>query len=261
MRSATSSASICPSFIDNLPKIIASLEVFPTMNQLTELQKCNFSEKQVKLYFIEGNIGAGKSTVIDHLSELSSDLILVKEPVDVWTSLVDQDDVDLLSKFYQDPNRWAFTFQLVAFVTRLQRLTDTINNAPKNSVIIMERSIMSDKNCFASYGRAHKTINQMEWHIYSIWYDWFHTQIPQLRSAKFLYLKCNPTVAHQRIAKRSRTGESDIPLSYLESIDRLHDEWLNKSNSLVIDVNTISSLKVAQQILKHVQTDTKQKSV
>lgn len=225
--------------------------MFCSMNSIEHLdvlKECHPIDKNVHLFFLEGNIGAGKSTVLDHLKKTHNDVVCVTEPVDVWTSIKDEDGVDLLSRFYQDPKRWAFTFQLVAFVTRLQRLTDTIQSVPADSVVLMERSIMSDKNCFASHGLQNKTISQMEWKIYLMWFDWFHRQIPQLKNAKFIYLKSSPAVAHGRIGMRNRTGESSIPLTYLKSISELHDTWLSKPAVSVIDVDSIDSAEVSKQV-------------
>ena len=47
----------------------------------------------------------------------------------------------------------------------------------------------------------------------------------------YIYLKCNPTVNVERISKRSRNGESGIPLEYLEQLNNKHEEWMAIENS------------------------------
>jgi deoxyadenosine/deoxycytidine kinase len=60
-----------------------------------------------------------------------------------------------------------------------------------------------------------------------------------------VYVQCDPQTCQQRIKKRDRKGEDDIPLDYLERIHEKHEEWLNsgKENDngkiLIID-NTVS---------------------
>ena len=229
------------------------------MNEaLNKLQTCQLLDKTFNMFFIEGNIGAGKSTVLQELrkidaiskSENDSKIILVPEPVDVWTTIIDSDGVNILHRYYEDPKRWAFTFQITAFVTRLQRLIDVLNTAPDNATVIVERSILSDRNCFATYGYKTGNISEIEWKIYSMWYDWFRGHLSQLDNARYIYLKTTPEVSHQRIKRRSRSEESSIPLEYLRSINDLHDTWFNlrKVNQIIIDVNTIDSKTVASKV-------------
>ena len=69
---------------------------------------------------IEGNIGSGKSTLLRELKEHHQDflqehgIVIVQEPVDVWMNYLDPEDGEsILKKFYDNPERYAFLFQLV----------------------------------------------------------------------------------------------------------------------------------------------------
>ena len=76
----------------------------------------------MKIVFLEGNIGAGKSTCLKHWLPLLGDgVTILDEPLDVWLSTKDETGTNLLDKFYQDPVRWGFTFQMAAFISRIQR--------------------------------------------------------------------------------------------------------------------------------------------
>ena len=55
---------------------------------------------------VEGNIGSGKSTLLQNLSGLV-DAILVKEPVDVWSTIMDKSGETMLQKFYREPEKYA----------------------------------------------------------------------------------------------------------------------------------------------------------
>ena len=68
-----------------------------------------------KLFILEGNIGAGKSTFL-RLAGDTLPLQIVPEPHTKWQQVGGH---NLLEKFYTDTNRWAYTFQSYAFVTRV----------------------------------------------------------------------------------------------------------------------------------------------
>lgn len=67
---------------------------------------------------VEGNIGAGKSTLLSLL-----DMEVIKEPVDEWENTGGK---NILEKYYEDPKRWAFTFQLNALHSRCKLWESTI---------------------------------------------------------------------------------------------------------------------------------------
>ena len=67
----------------------------------------------VKLASIEGNIGVGKSTFTKLLEQCFS-LTVVPEPINVWLNLTDESGDNILQKFYNDKNRWSYTFQNIA---------------------------------------------------------------------------------------------------------------------------------------------------
>ena len=64
----------------------------------------------------------------------------MREPVDLWEKIKDKEGETILSKFYKDPNKYAFSFQIMAFTTRLSLLSETIRNNPQAQVILCERS-------------------------------------------------------------------------------------------------------------------------
>ena len=62
---------------------------------------------------IEGNIGAGKTTILEELKTRmgnSSYIKFVKEPVDIWETVRDEDGKTILEKFYEDSKKYAFQF-------------------------------------------------------------------------------------------------------------------------------------------------------
>ena len=105
-----------------------------------------------KVFSIEGNIGAGKSTLIDILKQkLYNDdsIIFVSEPLDMWQTIQDENGVNMLTKFYEDQDKYAFSFQVMAFATRLLKMKNEMKRKPNAKIIICERSLEADYNIFA----------------------------------------------------------------------------------------------------------------
>ena len=74
-----------------------------------------FRQSKKVSIIVEGNIGAGKSTFLKLLSS-ALDIQPVFEPHDKWQNIGGE---NLLENFYQDTQRWAYSFQTYAFVSRV----------------------------------------------------------------------------------------------------------------------------------------------
>jgi deoxyadenosine/deoxycytidine kinase len=193
---------------------------------------------------IEGNIGSGKSTLLANLREHYKDndnVIFLKEPVDEWAKIKDINGTTILEKFYADQEKYSFSFQMMAYVSRIKVLRDTLNdkketqkknqfdkdnNEKRNYMIITERSLYTDKMVFAKMLYDSGKIEDVNYQIYLNWFDTFSGEFPV---HKVIYVKANPEKCYQRIAKRSREGEEKIPLEYLTSCSLYHDNMLDKN--------------------------------
>ena len=198
---------------------------------------------------IEGNIGSGKSTLLSNLRqhyENNSNVVFLKEPVDEWEKIKDENGETILKKFYADQEKYSFPFQMMAYVSRLKVLRDTLKTIKtdiedKNIIIITERSLYTDKMVFAKMLYDSKKIEHVNYQIYLNWFDTFSDEFPVNR---VIYVKTSPDKCYQRIVKRLRTGEENIPLNYLTSCSIYHDNMLDKENpecvcldQLVLDGN------------------------
>lgn len=187
------------------------------------------------LLCIEGLIGAGKTTICQELQEninqfletTNMKLKILKEPVDYWREL------GLLDRFYKDQNRWAFTFQLTALVTKCMELM----KLDDDTVYIIERSPYTDLNCFAKLCNMSGSIDDMEMNIYMLYFKHFISQLETKCAIQFIYLKTSPEICMDRIKKRDRAEEKGIPIEYLISLEKLHDNWLLE-NSIILNGNT-----------------------
>jgi deoxyadenosine/deoxycytidine kinase len=190
------------------------------------------------VYSIEGNIGTGKSTFLEKLKQHykdDEDVCFLEEPTQVWDTIKDKNGVTILEKYYENQQRYAFSFQMMAFISRLTGLKEALKN-DKYTIIIMERSLFTDCNVFAKMLYDDKKIEDIEYTIYQKWYNDFIKDLPPI---SFIYLRTEPIISLNRVKKRNREGET-IPLEYLENCHKYHDTWLlghNAAPLLKIDAN------------------------
>ena len=101
------------------------------------------------IYSVEGNIGSGKSTLVkllkNQLSEIIPDakFIFLQEPVDIWETIKDSNGKTIIEKFYANQEKYSFPFQMMAYISRLSQITQTIEKNP-NAIIITERSVFTE---------------------------------------------------------------------------------------------------------------------
>ena len=178
------------------------------------------------LISIEGNIGTGKTTLINILKKKfgkKNNVIFVEEPLNQWLNLKDKDGKNILGKFYEDQERWSYSFQMHAFITSSK---DILRQNTDENVIIIERSVLTDCNVFAKLLYNSGKISEMEWQLYNEWFTWLTQHFESVKPDKFVYLRAEPEVSYQRMLKRTRDEENNVPLEYLQAVSEKHDEWL-----------------------------------
>jgi deoxyadenosine/deoxycytidine kinase len=192
------------------------------------------------LIILEGNIGVGKSTFLTILKqELGLDILY--EPHEKWQKGVIGGN--LLEKFYQDINRWGYTFQTYAFISRIMTIREYEEQNPGNSMVILERSVFSDRYCFARNCFEMGFMTALEWNLYKDLFDWLIMQFMP-KPAGFIYLHATPNVCFERIAHRQRQEEMNISLDYLQRLDNLHDSWLINKEEVLPAIKDIPVLEL-----------------
>ncbi|MBN1549144.1 deoxynucleoside kinase [Candidatus Babeliales bacterium] len=176
---------------------------------------------KAKTLILEGNVGAGKSTFLGIIGKYL-DVQLVYEPHEKWQNLGTGDN--LLDKFYNDTKRWAYTFQTYAFVTRVLEQEEQALKRP-GGVQVLERSVFSDRYCFARNCYEMGVMSPLEWRLYQEWFSWLVDRYVT-KPVGFIYLKTSPEVCYQRMCKRNRSEESSVSLNYLKMLHAKHEEWL-----------------------------------
>ena len=189
----------------------------------------------VYIFNVEGNIGSGKSTLVRILEkELKSinsiPIVYVQEPVDEWSTIKDKNGETILEKFYNDQYKYAFSFQMMAYISRLSLVKQIIRDNP-NAIIICERSVFTDKEVFAKMLYDDGKIEEVNYQIYLKWFDEFIDDIPV---SGIIYVNTSPENSKSRVDFRARPGE-DIPLEYLEKCYNYHNNWLADSSEIIFN--------------------------
>ena len=164
---------------------------------------------------IAGNIGAGKSTLVDFLWRTYG-IAPFYEP---------NDDNPYLKDFYRDMRGWAFQSQLY-FLGNKFRLHQELDRQP--GVVALDRTIFEDAEIFATALHQMRKISKRDWQTYQSFYEAILDAIrpPDL----MIYLRCSMRTLRQRIRLRGRSMERDVPQAYLKRLERLYDEWINSYN-------------------------------
>ncbi|XP_055849482.1 deoxynucleoside kinase isoform X2 [Episyrphus balteatus] len=167
---------------------------------------------------IEGNIGSGKTTFLNHFNKFQNDICLLTEPVEKWRNC---NGVNLLELMYTEPHRWAMPFQSYVTLTMLQSHTLTTNKKVK----LMERSIFSSRYCFVENLYSNNTLHEGMYQILDEWYKFIEKSI-HIQADLIVYLRTSPEIVYERMKKRARSEESCVPLKYLQELHELHENWL-----------------------------------
>jgi deoxyadenosine/deoxycytidine kinase len=113
----------------------------------------------------------------------------------------------------------------MAYISRLNIMKEERKKNP-NAIFITERSLFTDKLVFAKMLFDSGNIELINYRIYLQWFNTFADDFPV---SKVIYVNTEPEICHQRILKRSRTGESNIPLEYLQNCHKYHTDMLDVS--------------------------------
>lgn len=178
---------------------------------------------------IEGNIGAGKTTLATKIAEdCNAKLVLERFA-----------DNPFLPKFYKDQNRYAFPLEMSFLADRYQQLTDDLAQFD-----LFKDFIVADYHIFKSLIFAKVTLHEDEFRLYKTMFDIIHreTSKPDL----YIYLYQNTGRLLENIKKRGRKYEQEIPAEYLEKINRGYLDYIKTQtdlNVLVIDVSDLDFVK------------------
>lgn len=186
---------------------------------------------------IDGNIGCGKTSVLNYLHKTYK-LPVVLEPIDSWE--------EYLINLYCNQNK-VFEFQVKIWLDRCW-----IQEKPDKATILMERSPLFIKDVFIKAARSQNLITEDEEQLlYNI-----HKNTDYLwKDNNYIYLYSSYENCLSKIKKRNRTYENNISPDYIKLLNDLHEEVYNGSatNIKKINVDNKSIAEVANEILEYLK--------
>lgn len=165
-----------------------------------------------KTIAIAGNIGAGKSSLVEFLTRTYG-IAPFYEP---------NDENPYLPDFYQDMNRWAFHSQLY-FLSNKFRMHQQLEKV--SGVVVLDRTIYEDAEIFATALHEMRNFTGRDWETY---WGFYQIILGAIRPPDLMiYLRCSMRTLRKRIRLRGRAMEQEIPLSYLKRLEKLYEQWLS----------------------------------
>lgn len=179
--------------------------------------------KQPFTVFVEGNVGSGKSTFLNYFKKYE-DFHVLDEPIEKWKNLQGHNLLDLK---FNDPDRFQFSFQSYATVTRLRQHIETTTKPIK----IMERSLLTARRCFVENLYETKALEEGAYYVMNEWYE-FVNEFHPIHCNVIVYLRTSPEVASARVKERAREEEAVIKDEYLNQLHERHEKLFRELKGL-----------------------------
>jgi deoxyguanosine kinase len=203
---------------------------------------------QFHLVAIEGNIGAGKTTLARKLAgDHNAKLVLERFA-----------DNPFLPKFYNDQSRYAFPLEMSFLADRYQQFTDDTTQLD-----LFKNFMVSDYDIYKSLIFAQITLQKDEFKLYRKMFNFMYTEVRKPDIYIFLYQKSERLL--ENIKKRGRAYEQGINKEYLEKINRGYLDFLKgfpHRKSLIIDIADLDFVEnpadyesIIDKILEQALTD------
>ncbi len=179
--------------------------------------------EQYNYIAIEGNIGAGKTTLA----------LKIADDFNAKTVLERFADNPFLPKFYEDQNRYAFPLEMSFLADRYQQISDDLAQFD-----LFKDFIVADYHIFKSLIFAKVTLTDDEYRLYRKLFEIIYKEMP--KPDLYIYLYQNTERLLANIKKRGREYEQEIAPEYLEKINLGYLDYIKSQtdlNVLVIDMS------------------------
>ena len=180
---------------------------------------------QLQLIAIEGNIGAGKTTLSKMIAnDFNAKLVLERFA-----------DNPFLPKFYEDQARYAFPLEMSFLADRYQQFMDDTSQFD-----LFKNFMVSDYDIFKSLIFAKVTLQKEEYNLYRKVFSFMYKEVRKPEIYLFLYQNTERLLAN--IKKRGRDYEQNIDPVYLEKINRGYLDFIKgnpNQNNIIIDMGEL----------------------
>jgi deoxyadenosine/deoxycytidine kinase len=168
-------------------------------------------ERMEKFVAVAGNIGVGKTTLVQKLCDTLS-----------WTPFFEPErENPYLPDFYKDMQTWAFHSQVFFLTRRLRAHKDLCRQAGS---VIQDRSVYEDAEIFAHNLYRQNQIGERDYQTYLELYQVLVEFLPP--PDLVLYIRATVPTLQYRIKQRGRDYEETIDPRYLEQLNELYEKWI-----------------------------------
>jgi len=164
-----------------------------------------------RLIIVAGNIGVGKTSLAERLSERLR-----------WRCAFESvADNPYLADFYTDMRQWSFHLQIFFLGHRAQQYLEMASD-PQS--VIFDRTIYEDAYIFARALHHMGNVSERDYQSYRRVFDLITSQLPS--PDLLIYLKAPVPVLMKRIQSRARSIETGISNEYLSLLESFYDDWI-----------------------------------
>ena len=182
---------------------------------------------QYNFITIEGNIGAGKTTLANLLSKHYNARLILEEFA----------DNPFLPKFYENPAQYAFPLELFFMAERFKQQKEFLQQKDMFQTVTVSDYIFTKCLLFAKV-----TLPQDEFRLYQRLFDIINQQL--VKPDILIYLHAPVTRLQANIRKRNRSYEQNIPDDYLFNIQETYTQYIRQHNikTLFVDASNADFL-------------------
>ncbi|RYG41819.1 MAG: deoxynucleoside kinase [Chitinophagaceae bacterium] len=183
---------------------------------------------------IEGNIGAGKTTLAHLLSKHYNARLILEEFA----------DNPFLPKFYENPDQYAFPLELFFMAERFKQLKELLQQKDMFQQLTLSDYLFTKCLLFAKV-----TLPDDEFRLYQRLFEIIHQQL--IEPDLLIYLHSPVSKLQANIKKRNRSYEQNIPDKYLFSIQETYTNYIRQHNikTLFIDTSNADFLNNEKHLL------------
>ncbi len=195
------------------------------------------NKQKTRFIAIAGNIGAGKSSLTGLLAKHFK-----------WQAYYESvDDNPYLSDFYEDMRRWSFNLQIYFLSSRFKKHKEMLN---KQTSLVQDRTIYEDAEIFAKNLNDMGLMSERDYKNYRALFNEMTTylQPPDL----LVYLRAQVPTLVRQIQQRGRKYENTIRIDYLERLNLLYEDWIDRYpyEKLIIDTDDIDYVNKQEDLGK-----------
>lgn len=198
------------------------------------------NQSKSKYIAVAGNIGAGKSSLTGLLSKHFN-----------WEAFYESvEDNPYLADFYEDMLRWSFNLQIYFLSSRFRHQKEMLK---QEISLIQDRTIYEDVEIFAK--NLHE-MNLMSDRDFANYEALFHEMSHYLRPPDLLiYLRAQVPTLVKQIQQRGRDYENTIRIDYLERLNRLYEDWIDRypHEKLIIDTDDLDFVNDPEDLGKVIE--------